>query len=203
MDGPGEGDVCQTTGVWPVRLVVGGMSGWTLWCSGDTDVLLACGGHVPLVDGPEAILAALTSSDLAFTPSTVTDLHVGLLSMILAAPAAIVDLDIAADWFSRPDRPATIEDCDNALSAINMADDIGATVGDDRIVALVRSDALSDVLDSMTFGLTLLGEGSQYHQNPAAMTRVITPQAAAAVALLVQLATGHINVVKHGQPGAL
>ncbi|HEX7591380.1 MAG TPA: hypothetical protein VF375_05460 [Candidatus Limnocylindrales bacterium] len=39
-------DLCQAVGVWPVRLVVGGVAGWLLWCSGDTDLFLARAGCV-------------------------------------------------------------------------------------------------------------------------------------------------------------
>jgi hypothetical protein len=90
-------------------------------------------------------------------------------------------------------RPATVEACGRALNALNMATDIGATAGDDRLAALIRSAALSPVFDALTFGLTLLGDGSRYRDDPEAMTSAITPEAAATVARLVEMAAEHIE----------
>lgn len=74
-----------------------------------------------------------------------------------------------------------------------MATDIGATAGDERLAALVESEALLPVFDALTSGLTLLGDGSPYRDNPDAMVSAITPEAAAAVARLVALAAGHVE----------
>ena len=54
--------------------------------------------------------------------------------------------------------------------------------------------ALLPVFDALTFGLTLLGDGSPYRDDPDSMTRAITPEAAAAVARLVGLAAAHVEV---------
>jgi len=47
--------------------------------------------------------------------------------------------------------------------------------------------------DALTLGLMLLGHGSPYRDNPDAMVSAITPEAAAAVARLVEPAAGHIE----------
>jgi hypothetical protein len=186
-------DTCEAVGVWPVRLVAGGIEGWSLWCSGEPDLLLARHGRVQVFDSREALLAALASPDGALTPATAIGLDADTARLVVAAPATTFDLDATAAWFSRQDRPASVEDCDKALNAINMATDIGATAGDDRLEALVASEDLSQVVDALTFGLTLLGDGGPYRNDPGAMTSGISPESAAAVARLVLLAAGHIE----------
>jgi hypothetical protein len=193
MTGESTSAVCEAAGVWPVRLTVGGVTGWSLWCAGDTDVLLARGGRVQLFPSPDAMLEALAAPEDDFTPLAVVGLGPDVLRRVATVPAASTNLDAAAAWFSRPDRPRTVGDCDRALTAINMATDIGATAGDPRLAEVVESDDLLPVVDVLTLGLTLLGDGSPYRDNPEAMVGVITPEAAAAVARLVELAAGHIE----------
>ncbi len=38
------GDPCEALGVWPVRLTGAGIHGWSLWFSGDTDLVLGRDG---------------------------------------------------------------------------------------------------------------------------------------------------------------
>ena len=188
-----DADVCRAVGVWPVRLVVGGIAGWSLWCSDDVDMLLARGGRVQVFRSPDALLAALAASRDGFTPAAAVALDLDTLRVVATAPAATCNLDAAAAWFARADRSATMEDCKAALDAINMATDIGATAGDARLAERVESDDLLPVFDVLTFGQTLLGDGSPYRDNPEAMVSAITPESAMAVARLMQLASGHIE----------
>ena len=186
-------DMCSAVGVWPVRLVVGGVAGWSLWCSGDTDLLLARDGRVQVFGNADDMVAAVRAPDAILSPANLGALDSDVLESIAAVSPATFDLDGAAHWFSRTDRPVTVEDCDKALNAINMATNIGATAGDDRHAALVESEALLPVFDALTYGLTLLGDRSPYRNNPGAMVSVITPEAADAVARLVVLAAGHVE----------
>ena len=186
-------DPREAAEVWPVRLVVGGVAGWSLWHSADTDLLLARAGRVQLFGSPEAMLEALGGPEAGFTPPAVVDLGAEMLRRIAASPATTFDLDAAAAWFADEDRAATIVDCDRALDAINMATDIGATAGDDRLAALVESDALLPAFDALTFGLTFLGDGSPYRNDPDAMVGAITPEAARAAVELFALAAAHVE----------
>jgi hypothetical protein len=88
---------------------------------------------------------------------------------------------------------ADMASCEHALNAINMATDIGATVGDERLAALFMSDALTSAHDALTFGLTLLGDDSPYHENPTAIAAAITPEAADVAVRLLALAASHVE----------
>lgn len=186
-------DPCESVGVWPVRLVAGGVDGWSLWCSGEPDLLLARDKRVQVFDSRESLVAALTSAGTDLTPATAVDLDADTARLVVGAPATTFDLDAAAQWFARPDREVSLSTCDLALSAINMATDIGATAGEERLAALVASEDLSAIVDAFTFGLTLLGDGSPYRDDPVAMVGAITPRSAEAVARLVRLASGHVE----------
>jgi len=188
-----SGDICEALGVWPVRLTGAGIVGWSLWFSGDTDLVLGRHGRVPLFTSPEALAAALAAEPDAFAPPAAARLEPVALGQVLAAPAADFDLDAASAWFARSDRGADPASCEQALNAINMAADIGATVGDARLAALFMSDALTPAHDALTFGQTLLGDGSPLRDDPAAMAAAITPEAAGAAVRLLALATSHIE----------
>jgi hypothetical protein len=186
-------DPCESAGVWPVWLAAGGVEGLTLWCSGDPDLLLARDKRVQVFGSREALLTALTSPTTGLTPVTAVSLDPDTARLVVAADAATFDLDAAATWFAQPDREVSVPACDLALNAINMATDIGATAGDERLAALVASADLSPIVDVLTFGLTLLGDGSPYRDDPVAMVSAITPESAEAVAQLVQFASGHVE----------
>jgi hypothetical protein len=124
-----------------VRLTAGGVHGWSLWFSGERDVLLARGGRIPLFASPDALLAAVSTTPEAFTMQGAPRLGSVELRQVLDAHPASFDLDAAAEWFARPEREADMAACERALNAINMATDIGATTGDDGISALITSDA--------------------------------------------------------------
>ena len=89
-----------------------------------------------------------------------------------------------------------MEACDRALKALNMAIDVGATVGDRRLAALVDSPALGAVHDALTFGQTLLGDGSPYRDDPAAMSAAVTPDAVAATSSLVSIVREHVELIE-------
>ncbi len=172
-------------------LVVGGVSGSSLWCSGDRDVLLARDGRVQVFATRAGLLAGVIEPGAGLTPPAVTLLDRETLRRVVEAPAATFDLDAAAAWYSNPGRPATIEDCDSALDALNMATDIAATAGDEGLAGLMASDALRAAHDALTFGLTLLGDGGPFRNDPVAMTAAITADAAAARVLA--LAASHVE----------
>jgi hypothetical protein len=185
-------EICERLEIWPVRLIVGGISGWSLWCSGETDVLLARGGRVQLFPSAEALVAAVLAEPDAYTPAAVR-LDGETLREIVADPPAVLDLDSTPAWFAKQDREATMAACEAALNALNMATDICATAGDGRFVDILSSDGLSKSHDALTFGQTLLGDGRPYRNNPAAMTSVITPEAATAARELITLAASHVE----------
>lgn len=187
-------DICEVLGAWPVHLTGGGIHGWSLWFSGRTDFLLGRAGRIPLFTSPEALADALAEEPGAFTPPAAADLEPSALRQVLAAPAAAFDLVAASAWFARHDREANASACDQALNAINMAADIGATVGDERVAALFLSDAITAAHDALTFGQTLLGDGSPFRDDLAAMASAITPQAADAAVRLLALAASHLKV---------
>ena len=186
-------DICEALGVWPVRLTGAGIHGWTLWFSGDTDLVLGRDGRVPLFASPEALAAAVAAEPDAFTPPVGTELDPVALRQVLATTAAVYDLDAVSWWLARPDREADMASCEQALNAINMATDIGATAGDERLAALFQSDALTGAYDALTFGQTLLGDGSPFRDDPAAMAAAITPEAADAAVRLLVLAASHVE----------
>ena len=159
-----------------VRITIAGQAGWTLWFDGDPALLLAREGRVMLFSSPDALTAAIAKGPWTFSP------------------ASVVDFDAAAAWMASPDREVTTDGCDNALNALNMAIDVGATVGDHRLADLVASAALGDVYDAVTFGLTLLGDGSPYRDDPAAMIAAITPASAEAMGELVAMVSGHMHL---------
>lgn len=185
-------EICETLEVWPVLMRVDGLQGWSLWSSGDTDLLLARDRRVQLFPTSEALVTAITSDPDAYTPPAVR-LEAATLQQITEGNPERYDLDAAVDWLARPDRELTIEACQDTLSAINLATDIGATAGDNRPTEIAVSDALEGVLDALTFGLTLLGDGSPYRNNPAAMAGTITPAAVDAARRLVAIAALHIE----------
>jgi hypothetical protein len=185
-----SGEICETLGVWPVLLTCAGVHGWSLWFSGDRDLLLGRNGRVPLFASPEAALAVEPD---AFTPPAAASLDRAALRQILAAPAAACDLDAASAWLARPDREADMTSCEQALNAIDLATDIGATAGDEALASLFLSDGLTVVHDALTFGQTLLGDGSPFRDDPAAMAAAITPEAADAAVRLLALAASHVE----------
>jgi hypothetical protein len=191
-------DEVAAPAAWLVRLSVGGRTGWTLWLDGDPDVLLARNGRVPLYNGPDALASAIRSEAGSFSPRDVSVLDEPSLRAILEGPPAVVDFDAAAAWFADPDREVTTQACDRALNALNMAIDVGATVGDRRLAALVDAPALGEVHDALTFGLTLLGDGSPYRDDPAAMSAAISPDAAAAATSLVSIVREHVDLIEEG-----
>jgi hypothetical protein len=186
-------DICARLGVWPVRFTAAGATGWSLWFGGEIDVLLGRRGVVPLFPSPEALAAALAAEPDAFSPPVAARLSPSALALVLASSTAECDLDAASAWFARPDREADTSSCEQALNAINMAADIGATAGDADIAALFRSDALTPAHDALTFGQTLLGDSSPFRGDPAAMAAAITPEAAAAAVRLLALAAPHVK----------
>ncbi len=193
MREPGD-RLCERLGVWPVRITAAGIHGWSLWFDGDPDLLLVRGGVIPLFPSPDALVAALASEPEAYLPPAVTQLDPASLEGILAAKAATFDLDAASAWFARPDREADQSSCAQALNAINLAADIGASVNDADLAALYGSEALTPAHDALTFGQTVLGDGGPYRDDPAAMVAAITPEAADAAVRLLALATAHIEI---------
>lgn len=188
-----DSDPSRDPVAWLVRLTLAGQTGWTLWFDGDPDALLARNGRVPVFGSLDALSTAIAREAGSFSPPAVAGIDAPSLRSVLEAPPAVVDFDGAAAWLSSPDREVTIEACDGALNALNMAIDVGATVGDCRLADLVESPALAGVHDALTFGLTLLGDGSPYRDDPAAMTTVITPESADAVASLISIVRGHLD----------
>lgn len=170
------------------------MTGISLWCSGDIELLLAKGRRVQLFANPDNMLAALMSSKHDHTPPAVTDLDAKTLRNVINAPLDTDDLDAAGDWFRRPDRSVTLEACNDALNALNMATDIGVTAGDERVAEIVASDVFDRIHEALTFGVTILGEGSPFYRDPATMVEAITPKTVAAVSELVALAATNVEV---------
>lgn len=185
-------EICETLEVWPVLLRVDGQQGWSLWSSGDTDLLLARDRRVQLFRTSEALVTAVTSEPNAYTPPAVR-LDAQTLQLITQGNPDLYDLDAAVDWLARPDRELTIEACQRTLDALNLATDIGAAAGDDRPTEIAASHELEGLLDALTYGLTLLGDGSAYRNNPSAMAGTITPAAVDAARRLVAIAALHIE----------
>lgn len=187
-------DINERLEIWPLRLTVGGVAGWTLWFGGSIDVLLARHRRVQLFATLEALRAAVISKGGEFTPERVTGITASDLDALLATPARPNDLDAAAAWFALPDAASTLEDCSRALDAMNMATDIGATAGDQRFAHLAASEPLCGILDVLTYGLTFIGNDSPFHRDPGAMVRAMTSDARAVAARLVALAAEHVEV---------
>ena len=77
-----------------------------------------------------------------------------------------------------------------------MAIDVGATVGDDRLADLVSSPALGPVHDALTFGLTLLGDGSPFRNGPEAMASVVSGEAATTARALFAIVGDHLVFIQ-------
>jgi hypothetical protein len=188
-----SGDISEELQVWPLHVTVGGESGWTLYFSAEINVLLARNGRVQLFRTPDQMRGALLGRSADFQPDRASDLDSATLELLLEAPSATIDLDAAAEWLRRSDRPASLEAADAALRAINLADDIGATVSDGGIRELFLSPALDQTHDALTFGLSIIGEGSPFHKDASAITRAIEDDGAAAAVQLLTLAQARIE----------
>ena len=114
---------------------------------------------------------------------------------MFALPAAAVDFDATEAWFAGPERDISMEACDRALTALNMAVDIGATAGDTSLAAIIASPALAGVHDSLTFGLTILGDGGPFRYDAHAMIDVLSQHATAGVRQLFAIARSHVEVM--------
>jgi hypothetical protein len=182
-----EQGINERIGIWPVRVGIGGMAGCSLWCSGEPDALLARNGQVQLFPSTAALASAVTAKPADYEP-VAARLDADTLGRVLQFTAGVFDLDAAVDWLARSDREETIEACRRTLDAINLATDIGTTSADDRPAQIAAGPELSATLDALTYGLTMLGDGSPYRDNPAAMTSAITSEAAAAARRLVAIA---------------
>jgi hypothetical protein len=182
----------EETRVWPVRVVADGVEGFTLWFEGDTDLLLTREGRIALFSSPDALADEVAGDPDVFSPSRLAAPLPDQLRLMAAAPPSVFDLDRARAWLGSPDRERTVEACDLVLNALNMASDVGASVGDARIAEAFASDALTPLHDALTFGLTLLGNGGPLRDNPDAMTEAITPASAAAAIGLLDLAAQHL-----------
>lgn len=115
-----------------VCITIDGQTGWTFWFDGDPDVLLARDGRVMLFSTLDALSAATTNASMSFAPTAHAPLDGASLRSVLASEPAVIDFDAIAAWFSNPGREVTVEACDRALNALNMAIDVGSTVGDRR-----------------------------------------------------------------------
>lgn len=165
-------DPCERLGIWPVRIVVGGLSGWSLWFGGDVDVLLSAHGKVPLYEAPEELRSALLS-DEAVGPDRPTRLTGPILDAILEASPAVADIDAATAWFARADRKTSRVECEVALDGMNMVADIASTVGDESLLDALSSAPIIDVLDRLTMMLTFLGQERGLTEDPDAISALV------------------------------
>jgi len=138
----------------------------------------------------------MVSEAASFEPRSAARLDPTRLRSFVAAEPEVIDFDGASAWFSSPDLDASVAACDQALNALNLAIDVGATVGDDRLADLVSSPALGPVHDALTFGLTLLGDGSPFRNGPEAMASVVSGEAATTARALFAIVGDHLVFIQ-------
>lgn len=156
-------------------------------------MLLAKAGRIPLFDSRNDLLTELILGAADYQPERVAGIDVQILTQIVQAPASTFDLDAAAAWLRQPDRKASLHDANVALEAMNLADDIGVTLEDERIREVFQSLALDDVHDALTLGLTFIGEGSPFYRDPVAISQAISDEGAEAALRLISLASEYID----------
>jgi hypothetical protein len=191
---PESNDVFLELDIRPVRITVGGKTGLTLWFVGETDLLLSKGGRVQLFATSDELRAALISDRGSFAPDSASKLDGAAIDALLAAPPEYLDMDAAAAWLKKPDPGLGLEGCDSTLNAMNMAFDVAVTVGDPNMRDLFGSGALGRALDVLTFGLTLLGEGTELHRDPVAICAAVSPDAGAEAESAVRRVAAYVDL---------
>ena len=151
-------DSREEFGVWPVVLTIARRAGWTLWFSGDVDVLLAADGNVVLLNSPQALEAFGGRRQDLIPQRLAGNLTQLTLRTLLADEPHLADVDQAQRWFTNPARGYGAAELSSVLDGVNILADIAASVGDVDLFDLVASAALAGALDEMTFRLTFLGE---------------------------------------------
>lgn len=187
-------DPCERLGIWPVRIVVGRSSGWSLWFGGDVDVLLSAHGKVPLYEAPEALRSALLSDEVV-GPDRATKLTGPILDAILEASPAVADIDAATAWFARTDRKTSRVECEVALDGLNMVADIASTVGDESLLDALSSAPLIDALDRLTMILTFLGQERGPAEDPDAVSALVDSTISSRAEWCARRAAGHVLYV--------
>ena len=141
---------------------------------------LVRGGTLPLFKTPAAIaqLKASAQSPLELAEVISDDPR---MKTVLSQRPWRVNVDRAVRWLLAPPHRPSRKACCDVVDALDLADDLALAIRDRTAVELARGDQpLAVALNILTLCVTVLGEGTPVHGNPAAAVRYLPNSAGAA-----------------------